>query len=1094
MSERTINSKPDQTHAVVVGINHYGEGIPALTQQVGYAIQITQWLIDRQIPPQQIHLFLSPVPDQCSESGCIEGEECVNRCYLTKLGVNIKPAKENDIYEMVEELVRKSDDKIEKELFFLYWGGHGVVDNKGERGLLTLESQVKNHENRFRGIEVKSLSGFTKSAQETFSKQIMIIDSCASYSQNTGFRRFTFEPKKTSPQFSLFSAAQGQKAIEGRFSPWVLDWLKKSSKEAWPPDFEKLAREIKHHFTQYSNQTPVQITYQGYDGSVDEYFSKVNDLNLEELEEVNEKQRIKKVETANAYLLGKKFAGREKEQRELTDWLSGQAEIKMVCICDLGGSGKSALAWHWLHSDSTRNILLKLRMKQFWCTFYAKGYTTENFLKDLGSHVLGSEFAKDLELEKLKTRILEKLRHHAWLLVIDGLERTMGAFDDPNHCQMDSEEQDIRNEQGKVSFNELSFRSDKFTTFMRSLLQTNAKVLLTSRLLPEQLSETSIVRNMLLDPLSDEDAIQVWNLSGDEDQSPLLKDFFKAVNYHPQLISIVAAAVKESNGSFTDWFNEFPLEKKKKCLNLNCTKTERRHRWLELATANLIAKNKDEWFLLCYIVRQSEASHFEVVVRHLVKPNDEADSPGWFRSAAKLKEALDWLEERRLIGQDEKQGTIDVHPVVRGQISRYYLKQFVSPSDQSNAALVTYLNENDHQNAHLLRILDHPDAEERFKQILENWDNLAEQVGEKVEYSGLLTAFRLFYPNSYDASPWRNSLPALKARKDQAWCLMRTASELMTQGHWEDSTIAFRHARAAYHLCGDQKAVDECRQHFAWQELYTGELLNTEKQYLSRCLEEPNSQAPYWMTLLLSIRQCENTVLALERLNPQSRWELQTVAESYFYLDQYQSAYKLAEQAYDKREQEKWSFDQELWEIVTMGMALVRLGKFELAEKRLDDALDRGTGWMYNIISMFALAGLIECRYERALKVSNKKAKDELLTEADNLFKRYQKSDANHQYQIPAAEANLAIAKVRHAQGRKDDALQQAYNAIRIARGFSGNLPDGNGKFVYASALERAVAFLCSLGVTPTAPPGIAYDELQQHKKSCEWIKAAVPK
>ena len=79
--------------------------------------------------------------------------------------------------------------------------------------------------------------------------------------------------------------------------------------------------------------------------------SKSQGLDLGQFEEDILRHEIKTTKVANPYLLGKKFVGREKEQYDLTEWLTGQPETRILCICDLGGAGKSALVSYWLNRE-----------------------------------------------------------------------------------------------------------------------------------------------------------------------------------------------------------------------------------------------------------------------------------------------------------------------------------------------------------------------------------------------------------------------------------------------------------------------------------------------------------------------------------------------------------------------------------------------------------------------------------------------------------------------------------------------------------------------------------------------------------------------
>ncbi len=459
----------------------------------------------------------------------------------------------------------------------------------------------------------------------------------------------------------------------------------------------------------------------------------------------------------------------------------------------------------------------------------------------------------------------------------------------------------------------------------------------------------------------------------------------------------------------------------------------------------------------------------------VVNPNTENSMPGRFRSVAKLQEVLNYLEKRRLIGLDDTLGLVDVHPVVRGQVMKHILKQ-TEPGDKKDTELLQYLYSDNSGGELMLRALNQPDFEERFRDVNEWWNTTTEE--SQLHSSTVLNILSGFYPNPQkSSSPWCTELPALRLRKSQAWCLLRTGGELMTRGHWEESQIVYNHAKAAYRLCGEEQALEDCQRNHDWQVLYSGNLRSAEQRQLDLLEQGKDSSSRYWLALLLSIRQSEHAARLLQSLPVDTnRWTLQTIAEAWFYLGDYQKAADLAQQAWDRHEEERVSVGQLLWEAVTIGLALVRLGKFDEARKQLDFALDRGTGWLYNIVPMFARAGFIECYYEQAMLETSPTKKRDLLINAEASYKLYIGSDSTNQFQIPAAAAHLAMAKVLHAQNQPDEAISKAQLALSLAC-------KHDAPFQYGSVAKRATDFLVEElheKIAPSKP--ISYAD-QLHEK-----------
>ena len=804
---------------------------------------------------------------------------------------------------------------------------------------------------------------------------------------------------------------------------------------------------------------------------------------------------VEEMKTANPYLLGDRFVGRKQELSDLGDWLAGE-ENAILCICDLGGTGKSALVWHWLNLRVTRDALLARGIKQYWCSFYARNFSAMQFLRELAAKLGGATVVeRDAEIaqRELQRFILERLGKEKWLLVLDGLEREMGAFASPEHFQKDSEEQDRRNEKGDVWLEEKGIRDYVFADFLRDLPTTPAKVLVTSRLFPENLigfggQPLPGVTRYPFEPMSPEDAESVWNLFGDRDGSAFQQEFFESVGFHPQVISVVAAAVKEPSSRLKDWFNEYSEAERQACLDVTAPLTARRHRWLDLATRDLIRNHRDAWLTLCYIVRRSEASSVDALMDSLVDRGSADESlPGRFQSDAKLRDELDYLVKRRLIGLgfsggDEK---VDVHPVIRGQVWDYIQAQYAR-GGEAGQELVRHLELKDSREFRL-RLLDLPDLDEGIQSLKE--------FAESDDTHDILNVLGSFYPKPQPGRrPWLDGLPALRLRKDQAWLLYRTGNELMTRGLWRESAAVFHRATLAYRLSGDLQSIEECRRSHNWQSLYGGELWEAEREQMDLLEKGGSEYTPYWLALLLSIRQSEHAAELLQSLPAETnRWTLQTVAEARFYLEDYEKAAGLAREAWNRREREKDSVGQLLWEAVTMGLALVRLERFDEAEFHLMERFDeaefhlnfaktRGTGWAYNLVPMFALAGFIELEYRRAMRIAPGRNRLDALKNADIVHKQYGKADPNDSFQIPAAEAHLAMARVHLARSENGEAIELAQRALRIARG-------SKPPFHYGSVVRRATKFLTELKQSVPTAADHDREALNHEKRLRAWIE-----
>jgi hypothetical protein len=243
----SIEADPKNTWAVVVGIDHYGEGFPKLKHQVESACGFTQWLIGRGVPPNQIYLHLSPPPDSIS------------------LEINLRDASENTIFDTLNQELRSGKG----DLLYIYWGGHGIVAGN-DRTLITADASI----DALQSIDLNSLLSSLRSNHFSFSQQAVLVDACARHFPDQSLvnpRRFTQGRKlPAQKQFVLYSAAEAESATDGLFSAAMLEWLKSAGKAPIVPDLEQMAEDMRRHFIQLraegrTHQTPVYFSHKPWE-------------------------------------------------------------------------------------------------------------------------------------------------------------------------------------------------------------------------------------------------------------------------------------------------------------------------------------------------------------------------------------------------------------------------------------------------------------------------------------------------------------------------------------------------------------------------------------------------------------------------------------------------------------------------------------------------------------------------------------------------------------------------------------------------------------------------------------------------------------
>jgi hypothetical protein len=255
---------PRQAHALVVGIEKYRAGRDwDLQGPAEDAQRVVQWLLERDVPAEQILLFVSPLETGRGRSG--------------PAGMRVYPATRDPIHSaLTTELPRRRGG-----LLFLYWGGHGFMSSDGSRRLYFADATIENKLN----LDFNLLLLFLRSASfPGLPRQLAIVDACQNYvDEATLLRTIPHEtfpkgrPVKDRQQFVLFAAGPGELAKNstsmntGLFTSAVLHELWQTPPRPWPPDMEAVKRRLLDRFVQWreeatTRQTPTAFTFQTWPG------------------------------------------------------------------------------------------------------------------------------------------------------------------------------------------------------------------------------------------------------------------------------------------------------------------------------------------------------------------------------------------------------------------------------------------------------------------------------------------------------------------------------------------------------------------------------------------------------------------------------------------------------------------------------------------------------------------------------------------------------------------------------------------------------------------------------------------------------------
>jgi hypothetical protein len=261
-------AEPSTTQAILVGIEKYADSssIPDLNGPVNDVYQFCQWLRDRNVPPENISVFLSPLDRNV---GIVDK--------ITNL-IDSKPLEANK--DIVNKALREDARKKTATLFFLFWSGHGWIAPQGDRRLIYADATMEYLKNLNLTAQLNVMQ---TDLYKNLSQQLLIFDTCA----NSQLLKITPPDDLLSigkhlpsqKQMAMFAANPGEYAINkgdeqtGIFSRELLNELNSlKDTELWPPDMEAVMQNVKEKFIKLredgqTRQTPSFLLYQDWEGN-----------------------------------------------------------------------------------------------------------------------------------------------------------------------------------------------------------------------------------------------------------------------------------------------------------------------------------------------------------------------------------------------------------------------------------------------------------------------------------------------------------------------------------------------------------------------------------------------------------------------------------------------------------------------------------------------------------------------------------------------------------------------------------------------------------------------------------------------------------